>query len=139
MNMRKRIRVYCSLLLILLLVSCAARHTDETVLHSLFNRSERHLRDSIFIHDSIIVYAKADTVYKDHWHTLYRDRIHTDTVLVCDTIYRDRVVEQPATTADDGVSAKSMFRFAFLVFVFVVLWKCGLLDVVSKLLKRLTV
>lgn len=39
-------------------------------------------RDSIYLHDSIFVHIRADTVYLEKWHTRWRDRetIKTDTV-----------------------------------------------------------
>ena len=41
-------------------------------------------RDSIFLHDSIFVRIRADTVYLEKWHTRWRDRetVRTDTVQV---------------------------------------------------------
>ncbi len=136
MNMRKRIKAYFSLLLFISVASCAVTRSGESTIRTLYNSSDKHTRDSIFIRDSIIVYTKSDTVYKDHWHTLYRDRIQTDTLLITDTLYCEKTIEEPVKCNED-VSAKSVFRFAFLIFLFIVLWKCGLLDVIAKLLKRL--
>lgn len=42
-------------------------------------------RDSIHIHDSVIIREKGDTVMIEHWRTQWRDR------LLRDTIYRSRV------------------------------------------------
>ena len=41
-------------------------------------------RDSIYLHDSIFVRIRADTVYLEKWHTRWRDRetVRTDTVQV---------------------------------------------------------
>ena len=41
-------------------------------------------RDSIFLHDSVFVLIRADTVYLERWHTRWRDReiIRTDTLTV---------------------------------------------------------
>ena len=49
------------------------------------NRSQivNHVsRDSIWLHDSVFVRIRADTVYLEKWHTRWRDRetIKTDTV-----------------------------------------------------------
>ena len=49
------------------------------------NRSQvvNHIsRDSIWLHDSVFVRIRADTVYLEKWHTRWRDRetIKTDTV-----------------------------------------------------------
>lgn len=50
------------------------RHTTDTL------RLSRNIRDSIYVHDSIMVAATGDTVRIERWHTQYRDRWHTDTI-----------------------------------------------------------
>lgn len=40
------------------------------------------IRDSVYIHDSIIVTVKGDTVFKDRWHTEYVDKWRYDTAYV---------------------------------------------------------
>lgn len=42
----------------------------------------RHTRDSIYIKDSVFVSSRADTVFLNRWHNVYRDRI------MCDTLYK---------------------------------------------------
>ena len=42
-------------------------------------------KDSIYLHDSIHVKEKNDTVFYEHWHTNYKEK------LVHDTIYKSRV------------------------------------------------
>lgn len=46
--------------------------------------------DSLYVHDSVFVreYSSGDTVfvYKDRWHTDYRDRVYVDTVMRVDSI-----------------------------------------------------
>lgn len=37
-------------------------------------------RDSIYMHDSVIVKTAGDTLLIEKWHTRYRDRWHTDTI-----------------------------------------------------------
>ena len=41
-------------------------------------------RDSVFVHDSVYVRIRADTVYMERWHTRWRDKtvLRTDTVQV---------------------------------------------------------
>ena len=41
--------------------------------------------DSIYVHDSVSVVVKGDTVFKDRWHTVWRDRWKHDTVYVART------------------------------------------------------
>lgn len=46
-------------------------------------------RDSIYVHDSVCVSERGDTVLIDRWHTKWRDRWH------CDTVYRARTDSVP--------------------------------------------
>ena len=39
-------------------------------------------RDSIYLHDSIFVHIRADTVYLEKWHTRWRDRETVKTEMV---------------------------------------------------------
>lgn len=41
---------------------------------------KQYERDSIHTHDSVFVKSKADTIYINHWRTVYRDRVVRDTV-----------------------------------------------------------
>ena len=50
------------------------------------------VRDSVFLRDSIFLHVKADTVFLTKYRTLYKERVVRDTVMVCDTLYRERVV-----------------------------------------------
>ena len=49
---------------------------------------DRLVRDSIYVHDSVIVRLKADTVYIEHWKELWKERARVTT----DTVYKDKVV-----------------------------------------------
>ena len=51
-------------------------HTTDTLL------CYSSIRDSIYMHDSIRVSEKGDTVTIERWHTQYRDRWHHDSVYV---------------------------------------------------------
>lgn len=43
---------------------------------------DRMQRDSIHVHDSIFMYAKGDTIFRDRWHTMYKDRLIRDTTYI---------------------------------------------------------
>lgn len=47
-------------------------------------------RDSVWIHDSVSVWMKNDTVFKDRWHTEWRyhniDKIRQDTIMKTDSV-----------------------------------------------------
>ena len=55
----------------------------------------QHQRDSIYLHDSIHIRETADTVLIERWHTRWRERIITDTLMVVqrDTIPQPYPVE----------------------------------------------
>lgn len=57
--------------------------SDTTVSHTA---NTAH-RDSIYLHDSVFVRIRADTVYLERWHTRWRDRetVRTDTIHVQST------------------------------------------------------
>ena len=61
-------------------------HTQShTLSTSASNHTATHThRDSIYLHDSIFVRIRADTVYLEKWHTRWRDRetVRTDTIQV---------------------------------------------------------
>ena len=52
-------------------------------------KTVRNVRDSIYMHDSIRISEKGDTVTIERWHTRYRDR------LLLDTIYQSRTDSVP--------------------------------------------
>ena len=63
----------------------SACHTVQTLSDTTANHFTAHIqRDSIYLHDSVFVHIRADTVFQERWHTRWRDRIvqHTDTVQV---------------------------------------------------------
>ena len=49
----------------------------------------KEMRDSVFLHDSVSVKERGDTVFVERWHTKYRERLRTDTV------YRSRADTVP--------------------------------------------
>ncbi len=55
---------------------------DSTAIH---HHTER---DSVYIHDSVIIFAAGDTIYRDRWRTEYK----LVAVQVADTVYKDKEV-----------------------------------------------
>lgn len=43
---------------------------------------DRVQRDSIHVHDSVFVLIKGDTVFRDRYHTVYKDRYFRDTTYI---------------------------------------------------------
>lgn len=48
-------------------------------------RLSRNIRDSIWLHDSIFIRDKGDTMWIERWHTRWRDRTVHDTTYVSKT------------------------------------------------------
>lgn len=77
--------------LLLVAVSCSTtRYVPVVEHHTDTLRLSRNIRDSIYVHDSIRVREKGDTVIVERWHTRYREK------LAHDTIYKSRVDSIPA-------------------------------------------
>ena len=77
----------------MLLPACSAvRSSTESNYAQLSNHFQR---DSIYLHDSIFVHIRADTVYLEKWHTRWRDRetLKTDTITLTET--KTEMVEKP--------------------------------------------
>lgn len=75
-------KLMTALLVAVLLAGCKTKErvvTVETVRVDTLQEI-RNVRDSIWLHDSILVREKGDTVIYEKWHTAYRDRWRTDTV-----------------------------------------------------------
>ena len=81
------------LLGVLLLTAC---RTTQTMTDTNTNHVTNNIqRDSIYLHDSIFVRIRADTVYLEKWHTRWRDRetVKTDTITLTET--KTETVEKP--------------------------------------------
>lgn len=88
-------KIWFSVVLVLL---CACRTTKEECnmsdAHIRTNSAWHVVRDSIFIHDSIYVHEKSDTVFLTKYRTLYKENLVRDTLFVCDTLYKERVITE---------------------------------------------
>lgn len=84
----------------------------------------RHTRDSIYIKDSVFVSSRADTVFLNRWHNVYRDRIVCDTLYksVCDTTTVVRTVEREFTKFERlkmDVGAGVLFAIPIILFLYI--------------------
>lgn len=123
--------VFASLLFILL-ISCTASKREIAQLVSRDNYVERIVRDSIYLHDSVYVVQKSDTVFLEKVRTLYRDRMSVDTFLLCDTIYNERVV-----TVEKKVGNNFSFRQLALLFLLFFLLIKGVPQRIWQLMKKM--
>lgn len=87
--------IYTFLLLSILLnlSSCKTRYIEVPV--ETIKKEEGYIdrwnRDSIFVQDSVFFAIKGDTIYKEKYKYIYKDRIMRDSVYISDSIY----VEKP--------------------------------------------
>ena len=90
-------------------IGCGAKKVAESDVQYITIEKHDTLRDSVFTElthierDSIIIYQKGDTIYRDRWRTIYKDAkqgIERERVVIrTDTIYKDReiVIERRAS------------------------------------------
>lgn len=82
-------------------------------------------RDSIYLHDSIFVRIRADTVYLEKWHTRWRHRetVKTDTIALTET--KTETVEKPYVP--------SFYKYcAAFAILFVLYWLVKLAQYIAK-------
>lgn len=93
--MKGRERIWFSVIVILL-CGCRTVKEDRNIadVRISTNLAGHVVRDSIFVRDSIYVHEKADTVFFTKYRTLYKENVVRDTLYVCDTLYRERVVTE---------------------------------------------
>lgn len=87
------------LLMVLLLSGCRPTQiiTDNNTETHDTNIQIRHIRDSIFVRDSILVKTANDTVFVDRWHERYRYLIKKDTIYQTRDSVQVRVITKTVT------------------------------------------
>ncbi len=90
-------------LCVFLLMSCRTKYVTVPEYHVMYQTkidSVMH-RDSIIVHDSVTLWKRGDTVYKEKYQVMYKDRWydrhHTDTVIRRDSIRVPYPVERSLT------------------------------------------
>lgn len=71
---------------ILILSGCSPKMTPYPVEVKKIEWRDKYIRDSIFEKEYINTYQKGDTVFKDRYVYVYKDKIKNDSVYICDTI-----------------------------------------------------
>lgn len=85
----KHLQVFVLTLIVLtIFVNCSTRYIpiENVRVDSVY--IARVQRDTIYERDSVLIYAQADTIHKEKYRYVYRDRLLTDTLWRerCDTI-----------------------------------------------------
>lgn len=121
----------CFSFLLVMLFGCRAEYVADRTAESSYNFIERMVSDSVFLHDSVYVHENADTVYLTRYRTLYRERLRRDTVVICDTIYKQHTVARP-----EQKSSSRRIWWPLLLPVLLLLWRVGLFDWLRQIIKK---
>lgn len=66
--------------------SCRSiQHVPVETVRTEIQYKDRLQRDSIHVKDSIFMFIKGDTVFRDRWHMVYKDKVVRDTSYVYKT------------------------------------------------------
>ena len=91
--MKKLIFIIFSLLLVCILIGCKSTEKLQNInTETRIEYRDKYHRDSVYIRDSVIIYVKGDTVYKDRWHTEWKEKESGDTIILKDTVYIEKEV-----------------------------------------------
>ena len=91
--MKKLIFIIFSLVLVCVLIGCKTTEKMQNInTETRIEYRDKYHRDSVYIRDSVIIYVKGDTVYKDRWHTEWKEKETGDTIILTDTVYIEKEV-----------------------------------------------
>lgn len=66
------------------LAGCASvKYVPVETVRTEIQYKDRLQRDSVHVKDSVFLLIKGDTVFRDRWHTVYKDKVVRDTAYVC--------------------------------------------------------
>ena len=133
--MKSRTRIILSALLLSLVACGTVQRSNDVELVAQNNYVGHTKADSVMLRDSIFIREKSDTVYYTKYRTIYKERLRVDTVVRCDTLYRDReVVAERVREVERGNSL--YWKLPLVALVLLLLWRTGLwsalLDVTMK-------
>lgn len=82
-------------------------------------------RDSIYVHDSVYIHSKGDTVFVVRWRTRIRDRTLRDTVYLqkIDSVYVETQVKKTSAIADINSTLRILGCTAIIIAVVVLILK----------------
>ena len=101
--MKKLLVIIFSLVLFCILVGCKTTEKLQNInTETRIEYRDKYHRDSIYIRDSVIIYVKGDTVYKDRWHTEWKEKESGDTIILKDTVYIEKEVYKDRSEPPDN-------------------------------------
>ncbi|MBR3877772.1 MAG: hypothetical protein IKJ23_06285 [Bacteroidaceae bacterium] len=117
---------------VILLLSCRSYDNSAVEYSSTACMRERLIKDSIVLHDSIIIREKADTVFFTKYKTAYKEIVRHDTVVVCDTLYRVRTV----TVEKNSGKCFSWWKLLPVALLLFLLWRSGIAGWIYRTIKN---
>lgn len=124
--MKRLIYLIILLTLAICLTSCrSVQYVPVESVRTEIEYRDRWQRDSIHVQDSIVIQSKGDTVFRDRWHTLYKDRLLRDTTYIyrTDSIQVPYPVERNLTWWQNvKQETGGIVIGAIIVLLFVIVW-----------------
>ena len=114
-------------ILIFSLASCGVTRTivKEGEVRTEWRDRYTERRDSVYLHDSVYIHSKGDTVYLERWHTRIRDRTLRDTVYLhkIDSVYVETQVKKSSAIADINSTLRVLGCTAVILAVIIFILK----------------
>ena len=133
--MKNRIVICLSFLFFSLLACGTVQNVSDVEFVAQNDYIERVRVDSVVLRDSVFIREKSDTVFYTKYRTLYREKVRMDTIVRCDTLYRDReiVVERVVGTTN---KSRRVLTLVCAAVVPCLLWRTGLWRVLWNMIKK---
>ena len=111
--------------IVLMLTSCSPKVIYVPEVHTDSIYITKHQKDSVWLHDSILVTEKGDTIRVEKWHTKYIERQVHDTCFVTktDSVAVPYPVKEKLTIKDKfHIYLQCMGIVLGILLVFIVIW-----------------
>ena len=111
--------------IVLMLTSCSPKVIYMPEVHTDSVYITKHQKDSVWLHDSILVTEKGDTIRVEKWHTKYIERQVHDTCFVTktDSVAVPYPVKEKLTIKDKfDIYLQCMGIVFGILLVFIVIW-----------------
>ena len=114
-------------ILVFSLASCGVTRTivKEGEVRTEWRDRYTERRDSVYLHDSVYIHSKGDTVYLERWHTRIRDRTLRDTLYLhkTDSVYVETQVKKSSAIADINSTLRVLGCTAVILAVIIFILK----------------
>lgn len=87
--MRKLIYIIILFCILSITIGCKTQYVPVETIKKETEYKDRWRRDSIYMHDSIFVKQKGDTIWLERYKTLYKEKLVRDSIFITDSIKVD--------------------------------------------------